>query len=87
MMYGTLKELNKKGLWNRKDIESIYATSVGTWLALLVLIDLDWDWTDDFFIKRPWEKLTNISTQDYLKILKEKGIINSDFFYKIFTLY
>ena len=57
IMYGSLKYLNKNDIWNRKDIESIYASSIGTWLALMVLVDLDWDWIDDFIIKRPWGKI------------------------------
>ena len=85
MMYGALKELNKNNVWNIKDIESIYATSVGSWLATILLLDLDWEWIDDFLIKRPLEKLANISKQDYLKILNLNGIIDSlDFMTKYF---
>ena len=85
IMYGAVKELNKNNIWNIKDIESIYATSVGSCLATILLLDLDWEWIDDFLIKRPLEKLANISKQDYLKILNLNGLIDSlDFMTKYF---
>jgi len=85
MMYGALKELNKNNVWNIKDIESIYSTSIGCSIGTILLLDLDWEWIDDFLIKRPLEKLANISKTDYLKILNTNGLIDSiDFFTKYF---
>ena len=76
IMYGALKELYIKGVWKFENIKSIFATSIGTWLSLVVLARLDWEWIDDFFIKRPWEKLINISTKDYLDIFQQKGFLD-----------
>ena len=82
IMYGSLKTLHKKGVWDFKNIESIFSTSIGCWLAIVVLARLDWDWIDDFFIKRPWEKLINVSAKDYLNIFNNKGHLDRNLLLK-----
>jgi len=79
VFYGALKELNKNKVWELKNIESIYATSVGTFLALITILDYEWSWMDDFMIKRPWDKTFNIENTNYLlNIIDDKGIIGND---------
>ena len=74
--YGALKYLTANSIINHSNIESIYSTSVGSIIAFIYMLNFDWSWMDDFFIKRPWEKLVNISYSSYLNILYDKGIIN-----------
>ena len=40
VMYGTLKRLNKLKFWELKNIESIYACSVGTIIGLMIILDI-----------------------------------------------
>ena len=35
---GALEHLNEKGFWKLEDIESIYATSIGTFLAVFICL-------------------------------------------------
>jgi len=74
--YGALKYLTHNNIINHSAIESIYATSVGSIIAFIYILNFDWAWIDDFFIKRPWEKLINISYSAYLNIFYDKGIVN-----------
>ena len=74
--YGALKYLTNNNIINHSTIESIYATSVGSITAFIYILNFDWAWIDDFFIKRPWEKLINISYSAYLNIFYDKGIVN-----------
>ena len=74
--YGALKYLTNNNIINHSTIESIYATSVGSIIAFIYILNFDWAWIDDFFIKRPWEKLINISYSAYLNIFYDKGIVN-----------
>lgn len=81
--YGALKHLNKCGFWSRTDIQSVHATSVGGIIAAILLLDYDWEWLDDYFIKRPWEKiLDEFMSVDLLSILSNKGLDS-----KIFVTY
>ena len=74
--YGILKELSKKNILNYENIKSIYTCSIGSFFALIYILNYDWEWIDDFLIKRPWEKLINFDTNDYLNIFNTKGLLD-----------
>lgn len=77
-VYGALKYLAKNNYWNVKDIVSIYATSVGSIIAIYITLKYDWDTLDDYLIKRPWDKIINIKPTDILNLWSEKGIFNEN---------
>lgn len=79
VFYGALKELHKNKIWDLKNIETIYATSVGTFFALITILGYEWSWIDDFIIKRPWDKTFNLENTDYLlSIINDKGIVSNE---------
>ena len=83
MAYGALKQLNRRKIWEHKDIKSIYATSVGSFLGVLMLLDYKWDTLDDYIYNRPWEKMfkpVNIDTMFH--VYNKKGILKEDIIYK-----
>ena len=57
MMYSILRTLNLKGVWDFKNIKSIYGSSVGSYIAVIIALQYDWQVMDDYLIKRPWEKI------------------------------
>ena len=57
MMYSILRTLNIKGVWDFKNIKSIYGSSVGSYIAVIIALQYDWQVMDDYLIKRPWEKI------------------------------
>ena len=57
MMYSILRTLNLKGVWDIKDIRTIYGCSIGSFAAIIIALQYDWETMDDFLIKRPWEKI------------------------------
>lgn len=69
--YGALKELNQCGFWDIKNIESVYATSIGTYISVLIMLNYSWEMLDDFIIKRPWHQVfkfdLNIIFQSFAK--------------------
>ena len=71
VMYGTLKRLNKLKFWELKNIESIYACSVGTIIGLMIILDIKWEWLDDYWIKRPWKNIFDFNNIDYFKYINE----------------
>jgi predicted acylesterase/phospholipase RssA len=56
-MYGALRLLNQEGIWNMKDIKSIYGSSVGSFISILISLNYDWKTMDTFLLKRPWSKI------------------------------
>lgn len=57
MMYSILRTLNLKGIWDIKNIRSIYGSSIGSFTAIILSLNYDWSVVDDYLIKRPWEKI------------------------------
>lgn len=74
MSYGSLKLLNKRDLWNYDNIETIYGSSIGGLIGTLILLDYEWEWLDDYLIKRPWNNAFNNLTNDMLSLILNKGI-------------
>lgn len=73
--YGALKHLHGAGFWSLSDIQSIHASSVGGIISTIILLDYQWNWLDDYFIKRPWEKiLDDFMSDDLFTILSNKGL-------------
>ena len=81
--YGVLKELSNKKIIKLDELKSIYATSIGSIIGLIYLLNIEWSWIDDFIIKRPWENLLNFSSADYLNLMYSKGLLNDEFFIKV----
>lgn len=57
MMYSILRTLNIKGVWDFKNIKSIYGSSVGSYIAIIIALQYEWQVMDDYLIKRPWDKI------------------------------
>ena len=81
--YGFIKKISIEGILKLENIKSVYATSIGCYVSLIYLLNLDWEWMDDFLIKRPWEKLININNYDYYNLIYTKGLIHNDFFLEV----
>tara|TARA_B100000579_G_scaffold435804_3_gene459995 strand:+ start:1017 stop:2003 length:987 start_codon:yes stop_codon:yes gene_type:complete len=78
--YGILRELTENNFIKYENIKSIYATSIGTFIGLIYILNIEWDWIDDYLIKRPWEQLLNFTSNDYLNIINTKGLLDENFF-------
>lgn len=80
LTYGAASYLAKQGVWSLADIKSIYGTSIGAYLGVVFSLGYDWAWLDDYFIKRPWEKVIANSTNHLIDVYATKGLINDNFF-------
>jgi predicted acylesterase/phospholipase RssA len=74
--YGILRECHKKELWKLEDIESMYGTSVGSILIILLTFNYDWETLDNFLIKRPWNNVFNFNIYSIFESFNKKGIFN-----------
>ena len=66
--YGAIKKLINEKIIIYENIKSIYSTSVGCFISFIFLLNFNFEWIDDFIIKRPWENLLNFSSTDYLSL-------------------
>ena len=79
LSFGALRKLAEKGYWKHADIKRIYGCSVGSWLACLLALDYDWDWSQDFLVGRPWEKLLTLDER-ILQAYSQQGVFGEEFF-------
>jgi len=83
--YGILRESNKNGDWNIKDIKSIYGTSTGAIFGLIIALNFDWDVIDDYVIKRPWQNVFQFNIQNIFTFFDKRGIFDVKIIEEIFT--
>lgn len=78
--YGALRELAKKDFWSFKNIKSIYGTSVGSLIGVMISLGYDWEWIDDYLIKRPWSKMAGLTPVTFVEAFQKKGIVDETFY-------
>lgn len=76
---GTLMQLEQDGIWNSNNLESIYGTSAGGMLGVVLCCKHDWNTITDYFVKRPWGDAYQIKPEDIFNMYHKKGIINQTF--------
>lgn len=77
---GALMYLNKAGFYDLKNITSIHGTSIGGLLGTILCLDMKWDDITDYFVKRPFIKMINISPSMFFDIIPNKGLLGINFF-------
>ena len=76
--YGILKAAEKQGFWKIDNIKSIYATSVGSFLAVILCLKYDWETIDTYLIHRPWHTIFKVDIYTILKSFERRGIFGVD---------
>lgn len=73
--YGFLRETNKAGLWDIRNIKTIHGTSIGAFIGAVLCMGFDWDIIDDYLIKRPWHTVFKFDLNSYLRAFETKGMV------------
>lgn len=71
---GLLQHLNEKQFWTIDSIESIYATSVGCLLAVILILKYDWDTINKYMIERPWHDVFKLNAKQIIEAYQSKGL-------------
>jgi len=72
--YGALKECHVQKLWDFSHIKTIYGTSAGSLLAVIIALQYDWEILDNFIIHRPWHNVFKTDIYCILNSIQEKGM-------------
>jgi len=84
---GALQYLEQNSFWNINDIETIYATSAGAIISVLLCLKFDWETINDYIIKRPWNDAFQLSVNQIFEAYSKKGLFDkniAEIFYKPF---
>ena len=71
-----IQQLEENGFVNMKNIETIYGTSAGALVGVLICLKYDWETINDYIIKRPWHDVFPIKVQNVLDAYTKKGIFD-----------
>jgi hypothetical protein len=63
-----------------ENIQTIYGTSIGSFLAVVICLGYEWEILDTYFIKRPWQNLFKFDLYSFLKVFEKKGIFDIKIF-------
>lgn len=83
-IFGAIKFLKEKEYIVMDRIKSIDATSAGALLGFALLLGLEDANIETYFIKRPWEKIFNITPDLVFQSFKSKGLFDVKLVEKIF---
>ena len=83
--YGALKELHECGFWNNQSIESIYGTSVGAFIAVILALKMDFQTIDKYFIERPWHEVFKKHSYNVLETYNNRGVFHKQVFFDVYS--
>lgn len=84
---GALRYLEEQGYWSINNIETIYATSAGAIISVLLCLKFDWDTINDYIVKRPWKDAFHLDVNQIFEAYSKKGLFDknvAEIFYKPF---
>ncbi|MCJ7800741.1 MAG: patatin-like phospholipase family protein [Candidatus Marinimicrobia bacterium] len=73
---GAIQQLEKQEFICLKNIETIYGTSAGAIVGVLICLGYDWETINDYVIKRPWHDVFPIKVQSIFDAYTKKGIFD-----------
>ncbi len=75
---GMIKCLYEQKIINPLNIESIFATSIGTLIATFICLKIEWNIIVDYIINRPWKNVFKISSKHIMNIYQDKGLFGQN---------
>jgi len=78
-IYGILKDLSRMKFWNIENIKTIYGTSVGCLIAVILTLNLNWNDLDNYLIKENWEEILSLNSGNILQLYSCKGLFDHTF--------
>ena len=76
VFYSVFKESQQQNIWDLKNIETYYGTSVGTIVGALILLSNSWEDIDNYLIHRPWEHVFKFDLNILFESVDRRGIYN-----------
>jgi predicted acylesterase/phospholipase RssA len=81
---GSIQHLEENKFIDINNIETIYGTSAGAIIGVLICLKYDWTTLYDYIIKRPWQEVFPINIQNIFDSYTKKGIFNDKTVIKCF---
>lgn len=73
---GALEKLEQYGFWKVDNIESIYATSIGSIIGAFICLKYDWNTLNQYIIERPWKDVFKVNAKQLFDSYYNKGLFD-----------
>lgn len=83
-MIGILVEAMDTGFIKIENIESIFATSIGSLIAVAISLKIDPPLLREYFVKRPWDVVCKNNRFSVLELYDGRGILHQGFIEELF---
>lgn len=81
---GALQHLQETEFWKIDEIKSIYGTSAGGIVAVLLCLRFEWDTLNTYFLDRPWHEAFPVNAGTLFDAFSKRGIFDRSFLEKAF---
>jgi predicted acylesterase/phospholipase RssA len=81
---GSIQYLEENKFIDINNIETIYGTSAGAIIGVLICLKYDWTTLHDYIIKRPWQEVFPVNIQNIFDAYTKKGIFDDKTVIKCF---
>jgi predicted acylesterase/phospholipase RssA len=81
---GSIQHLEENEFIDINNIETIYGTSAGAIIGVLICLKYDWTTLRDYIIKRPWQEVFPVNIQNIFDAYTKKGIFDDKTVIKCF---
>ena len=82
--FGALRKLEEEGFWERKHLKSIYGTSAGAIVAVVLCLNYDWDTLIKYFVERPWHEAFPVTASTIFNSFGKRGIFDKSVMETVF---
>jgi len=79
-----IQHLDENKILDLNKIESIYGTSAGSIVGIVLCLKYDWETLNDYAIMRPWHELFHIKISNIFEAYRNRGIFSKKIVEKAF---
>jgi predicted acylesterase/phospholipase RssA len=79
-----IQYMDENKIIDLQKIESIYGTSAGSIVGVLLCLKYDWETLNDYMILRPWHDLFRIKVGNIFEAYKNRGLFDKTIIEKVF---
>ena len=81
---GSLQTVEAAGFFKMEEVETIYGTSAGAILGVILCLKFDWPTINDYILLRPWHELFPLKVQHIFDAYAKRGIYDEQTVAKCF---
>lgn len=82
--YGAYKFLEQKGFVNIDNIQTMYGTSCGAMVAVILSLRYDYETLENYLIKRPWHDVFKFTIETFMNCYQKCGLFGPEVFETMF---